>query len=179
MWGLIGVVIGVLIGWGLCEITKRRQEEQNVNRLIESVRELIGIEIEKNIAWVEGYWEHVMPPGSEDIAGRDFDAEVFRLVSRATDITLPTFSHRLWESQMSHLPTALNEKEMKGLIDFYEKLGEIQFVYSELLKLKYEDTISLDPGFDRTKKIERSSLFSDLKGAVEALLKSGNPIADR
>ena len=79
---------------------------------------------------------------------------------------------------MSHLTTALNEKEMKGRIDFYERLGEIQFVYSELLKLKYEDTISLDPGFDRTKKIERSSLFSDLKGAVTALLKSGNPIVD-
>ncbi len=154
--GILGVLVGVVLGFLLHELsslirTKRKEKQQQ-----QSVHTLIRIEIDQNLEKLRDFWGKV-DPVDKNVMHSD---ENFH--HRLIETGLPQWSHKIWENQMSLSPMALNENELKKVHYCHEQLKKITALHSHLVTLLVFK-----------KRVEE---IFQLKEIIEDVINAGNPL---
>lgn len=119
------VIIGVIIGVLLDEIFIGVREKRKEKKQSKSVRTLISLEIDQNLSSLTEFWNK-LTNGISSLAFRD----------QFVKMSIPNWSHNVWKSQTSFMPTALNEDEIKEIWNFHNQLNSITDIHTMLSYMK-------------------------------------------
>jgi len=106
-------------------LTERLERDQDRTRereeLRRSVRTLINLEIEHNLAELRTFWHDKMMPLA---VGTPIEQQ-FQQRRGLIDIPLPYWQHRRWESLTTELPAALTLDELRDVQDTHSRLDAL------------------------------------------------------
>ena len=182
IFGLVGVALGFVLN----EWATRRRETQTERRQAQSLRTLLSLEIDHNIALLKDWWGEVLNVGTPD---KDPDLHRRDLARRLVEFPLPSWAHKMWESQSSLLAIALNHAEIKQVHDIHNGLDAIAAIRSALVAAETEQrqdwrSASQGKGFvplsvHVSRKFERMGpqLCTQCESIVNELLAKANPLA--
>lgn len=133
--GVVGIVIGTILGFVLNEIARWWREKRAEKKQIRAVRTMLSLEIDQNLALLRDFWSKTK---DVDLPEDKPDRHNLILVRRLSESPLPLWSHKMWESQMPLLATALSEEEIKQVHRHHNKLDAITAIRTQLSTLKEE-----------------------------------------
>ncbi|MGR3309264.1 MAG: hypothetical protein ACUZ77_00670 [Candidatus Brocadiales bacterium] len=137
--GVVRIIIGTILGFGLNEITRLFREKRTEKKQAQAVRTLLSLEIDQNLALLRdflGKVKHV------DMSKEKPVPRPLIMAQRLIELPLPCWSHKMWESQMPLLATALNEEEIRQVHLHHSKLDTITDIRTKL----YEEVKPLRDG---------------------------------
>lgn len=102
--GIVGTLGGVWLGHWLGEQASRRHERERDDKQRRSVRALLRIEIDQNLAALAAFWSQITE-GADTPPDPFFDA--MNLAPRLVERPLPAWSRLMWETQAPLLAAAL------------------------------------------------------------------------
>jgi hypothetical protein len=138
--GVIGTLGGTFLGFLLSTIENRWREQRTERKQVQSIRLLIGLEIQQNLELLEHFWEDVIQLESQEIlASGDAERLHYAYAYRVTQKPPLIWSYNAWESQMAMLPIALEAREIRQVQNFYQRLRDISTIHSFLVNLLSQD----------------------------------------
>jgi hypothetical protein len=174
--GVFGAIIGAIFGFLLSELRQWTTEGKQADR----VRTMLKLEIEQNLFLLREFWSKASQ--AELLPEPDFNiAQSFLAIS------LPQWSRRVWESQVSLLPVALSEEEIKQIHSLYNRLDQIKEKSSQLFDLVSRIPSEIEWGSNLREAAKTSSQverdwktmlkgWKELEKVVQVVLDSCNPI---
>ena len=130
-------LLGTVIGFVLSEWATTRRENRNEKRQAQTVRALIGLEIERNLSLLRDFWSQLK---TTPLPENDAAANKRRLAQRFVELPLPEWKQRVLDSQLSFLPLAIHEKEVTQVFLFYDRLSNLQACRAQLTVLSQDKT---------------------------------------
>lgn len=188
--GSIETIIGVVFGFTLNEVATQWREKRTQRRQIRSIRALLHLEIDQNLALLGDFWTKVSEVGESE-QDREQDPEKLRgrLARRLLSIPFPRWTHQMWESQVGLLPIALSETEIKQVHYLQGQLDRITSICTTLSALaseEHEDLRAVGTAprqrgafiFIASRNFHREApaLYRELEQIVEDVLGKGNPL---
>lgn len=190
--GSIETIIGVIFGFTLNEVATRWREKRTERRQIRSVRALLRLEIDQNLALLRDFWTKVSDVGeSERDREQDPDKLRSRLARRLLSFPFPRWSRQMWESQVPLLAIALSEAEIKQVQYLHGQLDRTTSICTTLSALASEEhedqrAAGTAPGhgvrgafvFIASRNFHREApgLYREIEQIVEDVLGKGNPL---
>jgi len=190
-YGSAIIAIAALFAVFLTDRLNKRRERKSRDEQIHSVRILIGLEIEKNLETLSELCINVNNLNGDDLLDKDDheDYNKINLAYKLLDLTLPPLTNESWKSQLSFVPIALSENEIKNVNSFYTDLYTIKSIYASLLSVfnQHQENFNVDQlrpkdkfsfiQFSRNVFNESApSLWEKFEKITRKLLKNGNPI---
>lgn len=123
--GLVGVVIGFVLEVGRSWWSDRRKAQEQA----EAIRIVIQHELNHNFKILQGY---------QTIANycKKFDLE--KILTTKQSFVNPSFSYKVWDSQLSLVGTALTSSEIQKTLNFYNRIDYVDSLRLEIT----EDNLS-------------------------------------
>lgn len=183
----IFTIIGTILGFALNEIATRLREGRTEKRQIRAVRTMLSLEIDQNFALLRDFWSKV---NQVDESEQDPDLARLRLARRLIELPLPHWSHKIWESQMPLLATALREEEIRQVHELHNRLDTITAIRSTLSALESEQQedwraartesggVPRSVAFGLSRKFDENApgLWMECERVVHEVLDKGNPL---
>jgi len=187
MEAILGVV-GIILGFALSELAAWWRQNRTEKKQARAVRTLLTIEIDQNLALLRDWWSEVTDIDSSLL----YDADDYYLIpaSRLIELPLPSWSHKMWESQSQFLAIALNHEEIRQLSEIHGGIDTIEAIHSALtgayaqqqedLRSVRSKTGSAILPFGLTLRFTAAArqLWPECKRAASELLTRGNPLAE-
>jgi hypothetical protein len=184
VFGLVGVLLGVILGFLLTEFGAQRQQEQSEERQRHSVRTILSLEVEENLRLLWFYWGTVkkLPDGA--------DGDAITRSRRLSQVPMPGWSHRAWESLVGSLAVALSAQEIRYVHIHHSRLDQITAIRAQLSDFaeKQEAKLSSLEGIrgrvesmaDSSRPFDRNAaeLWASCERTVGELYKRGNPLPE-
>jgi len=184
-----GPIIGVIVGFSLSQIANIVAWLISSRKEKRLVRFLLALEIDQNLALLHDYWCNVSLPPDEDATTKGVrEVEADRLAQRAVEIPLPVLSDKGFNSQLSALPNALDEREIRLTWRIYEEVAQVQVLHAWLVETAGNPTrgeecfpsasraIRSAGLFSATFKTKKAGAIMDLRRTIEQLLAAGDPL---
>jgi len=129
------LLIGTILGFALNELATRLRENRTERKEARAVRTLLSLEIDQNIALLKEWWGEVTEADSPEE-----DPDHYRRVvaNRLIELPLPSWSHKMWESQTLLLPVALKREEIMQVYDIHSGLDRLAAIRSALVAAQRE-----------------------------------------
>lgn len=143
---IIGVIIGVLLDQIFIGRRQKRKEEKQSK----SVRTMTILEIDQNLSSLTKFWHKL----TDGVISTEFR-------KRFVEMSIPKWSHKVWESLISFMPTSLNENEIKQVWNFHDQLDLVSDYHTKL---------------SSGESNEPAILWSKCDSIINRLLKKGNPL---
>lgn len=174
--GLTGVVVGFLLNEGATFWRKQREEVKQAK----AVRTILHIEIIQNLNALQNFWDEANKVEGTDNFSSD-ESRAHYMVGRLRRLVFPSWSYKVWESQLPLLPNALNVNEIKQVNHFYNQLNDITVLYSKMLQRQSSGVRMLqntEALLQYASDVEFSSGFwEDFQRFVLDLLQKGCPFS--
>lgn len=197
--GIIGTLSGTLLGFVLSTIDNRWREQRTERRQAQSVRLLVGLEIQQNLESLERLLEGIphldTNPSKKVESPKDIDQLHYSYAYRIAQKRLLVWIHNAWESQMAMLPIALKPREIQQVQNFHQKLRDISSIHSSLINLLLQEeedrktALSLPSSANATQKFNAtqamtrgvfvknaSKVGEELEATVQDALKNGTTL---
>lgn len=193
---LVGAIIGgglgiagTVLGYRLNEHNSRRREEETEEEQARAIRTLLSVEIEQNIAWLRDFVSRVKQPDGADSGKETTPLDVAR---RLTQMPMPGWSHKMWESQLQWVKLALDDKQISQVHLFHKQLDRIGEIRTSLTRLETEERDDLwwEPtgasgvglgvrAHAAPSRLEQSvtALVLEYERVATDLIRRGNPLA--
>ncbi len=189
-WALIGAVVGAVLASGLPIGWSVLQERRVSKRQRASVRALLRVEVEENLALLRPYWSTL----NEGLEGDTTGVNVSGMVAhRMVRQPLPPWSRLMWEAQAASLPAALMPQEIRAMQRHYANLATLATYRERLVAVEHEDTVAEQtavemqsplPGYFPPTRVsvesqfprEAVQLWPGINRAVTELLEQGVPL---
>jgi hypothetical protein len=108
-----------------------------------AVRRLLGLELEHNWNWLDGYWQSIAEADPET---KESYVPGSKRVARLLEVPIPIWSHNVWQSQMALLPVVLDETETTSLYLLHTKLDVITALHQKVVDFEVQRTsVQPDP----------------------------------
>jgi len=184
----IYVVVGTILGFALNELSTRWREHRTEKRQARACRALLSLEIDQNLALLRDWWSEVTDIDSSLLY--DPDDHYLLPASRLIELPLPSWSHKMWESQSQFLAIALNHEEIRQLSEIHGGIDTIEAIHSALtgayaqqqedLRSVRSKTGSAILPFGLTLRFHAAApqLWTECARVVSELLTRGNPLAE-
>jgi hypothetical protein len=189
--GVLTTIIGGIFGFALSEITTRRREARTQAAQARSVRLIVGLEIDRNIAALREMWQNVKTTAD----GQErYDRDRRDLMQMFVDGPSLPFSRESLNSQLQVLPSALPHDTLTRLFAFYDGLGKVDTIRKEMLSAQSDQQAEMSkfrasqtppgapPGIlypPRTPFDNKAAqVWDGLENLVNGLLANGNPLAE-
>ena len=191
---LVGAIIGgglgiagTMLGYRLNERNSRRRQEEAEEEQARAIRTLLSVEIEQNINWLRDFVARV-----KQVDGSSREPGHLDLARRLTQLPLPGWSHKMWESQLQWVKLALDDRQIGQVHLFHKQLDRITEVRAALARLESDEREGLwwttadsaDSGrashaVSAPSKLEQSvtALWMEYERVASDLLRRGNPLA--
>jgi hypothetical protein len=127
--GIITTLIGGVFGFLLSEISTRRREVRQARALSESVRLILGLEIERNLDSVKTVWEAISGPAGDQTG----DRRKIILAERWALTPSPPFSRDSFKAQLNLFPAALSTQKIRAVFHIYDSLSQLENFRAELI----------------------------------------------
>lgn len=191
IFGVVGTILGTIVGFVLNEVATRQRERRLKKGQIQAVRTILSLEVDQNLAVLRDFWNKVNQVDRVDESEQDPELAHLRLARRLIDLPMPHWSHKMWESQMSLLATALSEEEIKRVHDLHNRLDTIATIRSTLSALASEEhedwraapktergLVPLSAAWSLSRKFDKSApgLWIECERVVHETLDKGNPL---
>jgi hypothetical protein len=174
--GVFGAISGTSLGFLLSELRQWTTEGKQAER----VRTMLKLEIEQNKVLLREFWSKASQ--AELLPEPDFN-----IAQSLLAISLPQWSRRVWDSQVSLLPVALSEEEIKQIHSLYNRLDQIKEKNSQLFDLSSRIPSEIEWGSNLREAAKTSSQverdwktmlkdWKELEKLVQLVLDSCNPI---
>src|SRR5258708_37830528 len=187
LFATVTTIIGGIFGFLLSEVATRRREAREARERSQSVRLILGLEIDRNLETLRAFWTQIKP---SDETG---DRRKLNMTQQFVDIPLLPFSQDGLNSQLPLLAQALPRPVIAAVFQFYDKLGKIQTRHAELNEANRDQQQEMakfrasatapgqTPGImyaPRTPLDNKGSqLWNEIEQLFTSLLKDGNPIS--
>jgi hypothetical protein len=155
---IVSAVIGVVLGFLLNELVNYLRKKGEKLQQSESIKTLIKIEIDQNLAWLSQVSQRLVKADQEVNGTKEIQLPNF--LGR---MSMPIWSHRLWESQLPNVTSALNPESIRKAHEFHGDLDKV----SEMV-LAINDNPN-QVGY-------RKELYDQCVGLMNTLIQKGNPI---
>jgi hypothetical protein len=180
---LLGVVVGALLTFLLGWFRDWRIECQQAR----SVRVMLSRDVEGNLAALRVFWGDASGAGDEE---GDPDWACVLRARRLTELPMPAWGRRAWESPVPLLTRSLRAAEIRQVGAVYDGLDAVLAIRSTLSALKDDQAeesrayrsssgpqsiVGPPRPFDRS----ASALWGKFEQIVRGLLDSGNPLQGR
>ncbi len=134
--GVIGAVVGSVVTAGLAAAWAIHQEREHGKRQRASVRALLRIEVEENLAALRPYWSTLSGDAQGDTTGVNVSGTVAR---RMVQRPLPPWSRLMWEAQAAALAAALSPQEIRAMQRHYANLTSLSAYREKLVDIAHAD----------------------------------------
>ncbi len=134
--GVIGAVVGSVVTAGLAAAWTIHQEREHGKRQRASVRALLRIEVEENLAALRPYWSTLSGDVQGDTTGVNVSGTVAR---RMVQRPLPPWSRLMWEAQAAALAAALSPQEIRAMQRHYANLASLSAYREKLVDIARAD----------------------------------------
>jgi len=187
MEAIVGLV-GIVLGFALSELATRWREDRTQKRQARACRTLLSLETDQNLALLREWWSEVTDIDSS--LPQDPHHHYLVLASRLIELPLPSWSHKMWESQSQFLAIALNHEEIRQLSEIHGGIDTIEAIHSaltaaytqeqEALRSVRSNTGSAILPFGLPLRFTAAApqLWTECERAVSELLARGNPLAE-
>jgi hypothetical protein len=127
----IFTIIGTIIGFALSEVATAIRECRGEKRRTRSVKTLLKLEMTLNLQGLRDFWTKVstLPEAQEDL-----DSQKRALARQLIEEPIPQFERGAFESQLSHLASALEEHEVLQVLQFYDRLRRLESIRAEFIE---------------------------------------------
>ena len=127
-------------------------------RTRKNVRAMLGMEVDENLQALRGWQQRVR----EQVKfGQGHLMAGVQHVDAVRNVKFPAWSHRVWQEGMQLIPIALDDKKIRELHRFHQKLDELTEIQAR----------------DDAKR-SRSEIAKLLDQVVDDLLAGGNPLSE-
>ncbi len=169
---VMGVLIGVILGFILNEISKWIRDRRTIKKQRQSVKTLLILEVDHNLAMLQKYWTDI-----SDIGNIQSDSEQARITkgTKLIKLPMPRWSHKMWESQFPLLSQSLTNEEIMSIHDFHSKLDLLDEIKFNLLRI--ESKTNEDARLEN-RTLASLSIWSFKYGAIELEKKFENIVID-
>ncbi len=135
-WAVIGAAVGAVLASGLPIGWSVLQERRVSKRQRASVRALLRIEVEENLAALRPYWSTLSGDAQGDTTGVNVSGTVAR---RMVQRPLPPWSRLMWEAQAAALAAALSPQEIRAMQRHYANLASLSAYREKLVDIARAD----------------------------------------
>ena len=182
--GVIGVLLGTALGFGLNEYAGRKQEARTEKMQVRSVRTIVSLEIEENLRLLWQFWRSV------EALPDEADRDAMNFSRRLIQVPLPGWSHGAWESQLSSLAAALTAREIRQVHVHHNRLERITAIRAQLeafAATQRDEWMSAPDaggvvrsvaGLSRVFDWNAPELWAECERGVEELRETGNPLPE-
>jgi hypothetical protein len=158
MMEIVSAVIGVVLGFFLNELVNNLRKRAEKQQQFKSIKTLIQIEIDQNLAWLLQVSQRLAQEDQESNGTKEIHLPNF--LGR---MAMPLWSHKLWESQLPNVASALNPETIRKVHEFHSNLDKIS-----------EMALAIN---DNPKQFGyRNELYEQFVKLMNTLIKDGNPI---
>ena len=158
MTEIIAAIIGVLLGFALNEFVNHVRRRSEQSQQVKAIRTLIQIEIDQNLNWLSLVSERLGKETEEDRGQKEYLLP--RFLAR---MSIPLWSHRLWESQLPNAALALNQDTLRKVYEFHGDLDRL----SEKIYAINENTNQV--GY-------QNELYNQCVELIKKIIERGNPV---
>jgi hypothetical protein len=128
---LVTTIVGGIFGYLLSEFAARRREARERAERATSVKLIVGMETERNAGALRTFWDQVKQHDYDP--AKSSPERRARDVARAfVDTPLLPFSRNALESQLTALPYALPQDDIRRVFTLYDQLGKLMTLRAEL-----------------------------------------------
>ncbi len=185
----VGGIVASGFGFWLRSSRKDNLREEEENKIKESTRNLVRLEIDQNLEMLRDHWDRVRKIQRED----DRRGVAF-YESVMTGTVLPRWKTEAWETHTDKIYAALRPEEIKESQKVYSGLAKLRYIYD----LQVENDKILLSSFASAKNIRRRTrrkfaeyhinerygrlaqeYLREFQKTVELLLDNGNPIEEK
>ncbi len=180
---------GVVASWISFLLRSNRRDalrKEEENKIKESTKSLIRLEIDQNIEMLKEHWSRVKH------LQREYDRKFVAFYESDMTITpLPRWKTESWESHTDHLYEALSNEEIKEAQRVYSRLEKLSYIYN----LQVELDKMIISSFTTSKGIRDTKIrdfaeyhinkrygrlakeyLKEFQDTAEEILENGNPI---
>lgn len=158
MTEIIAAIIGVALGFLLNELVnyfRKRGEQQQQSKAIKT---LIKIEIGQNLNWLSQVRQRLDKAHEEARGPQEIDLPNF-----LARMSMPVWSHRLWESQLPNVALVLSPETIRQVHEFH---GDLDKILEIILAMN-----------DNPNQVSyRKELYDQCVELINKLIQRGNPI---
>jgi hypothetical protein len=175
-----GIIGGWIQGKAWYHYERRRVADVEAEQA-KTVRTLISLEVDHNLRILRDFWNSV-----NDVDNKERDAREagFRLAGRLIELPAPTWSHKVWESQLGQLVQALGPELIRQVHDFHASLDRITSMREGLIALREDERqemMSPDRVILPALKFQRRAplVMEQWQRLVQNILDTGNPLGPK
>jgi len=164
------------------------QDARNKKFQAKNARMMISVELSYNIEQLKHYYKGLT---QETSLGQTRTLAPQEIASVSTKFPLPTWSHKMWESQLEIVPSSLSYDEISRVHEFHVQLDTITAIQKEACRreeVRQQEASQLEREdlevFDPTSVLARATLTTltmlqlgeRLQRIMEDLIQSENPV---
>lgn len=189
VFAIITTIVGGIFGFALSEFSARRREGREAKQRSESVRLILGLEIDRNLEALRAFWTEVK---QHDYETPDQDRRKRDVGHKFLEIPLLSFSRDSLNSQLPLMAFALPKDMISAVFQLYDRLGKLETLRRELgeaLRDQQEEmarfrasqavptalgTLLYAPRTPFDKKA--AQVWDEVEALIKSTLDNGNPI---